>query len=76
VLVQVLSGAETEQEAARHERRARRRRLGDDGRVDADERARDPGSQLKPLGRLRDRPDHRPDERALALRVDPGVVVV
>ena len=36
VLVQVLAGADAEEEAARHHRGDGRRRLGDDRRVDAD----------------------------------------
>jgi hypothetical protein len=76
VLVQLLAGADPEEEAAFHHHLGGRGGLGDDGGVDADRRTRDAGAELQPLRRLRDAADHAPDERALALRVDPGVVVV
>ena len=77
VLVQVLAGADAEEEAAGpHHRRARRRGLRDDRRVDADQRAGDARAEPEALGRLRDAADHAPDERALALRVVPRVEVV
>ena len=41
VLVQVLAGADAEEEPARHERGARRRSLRDDRGMDPDQRARD-----------------------------------
>jgi hypothetical protein len=34
------------------------------------------GAEPEPLGRLGDAADHAPDERAVALRVDPWVKVV
>jgi hypothetical protein len=76
VLVEVLARAHAEEEPARHQTRARRGRVGHDRWMDADHRARDAGPEAQPLGRLRDRADHAPHERAVALRVDPRVVVV
>jgi hypothetical protein len=76
VLVQVLAGADPEEEAAGHELRARRGGVGDDRRMDPHRRAGDARAQAKALGRLRDAADLAPDEWALALRVDPGMKVV
>ena len=53
VLVEVLAGADAEEEPAGHQGCGGRRRLGDDRRVDPDRRAGDAGAELEPLGRLR-----------------------
>ena len=76
VLVQVLARAEPEREAARQHRADGGRGLRDDRRMRANQRARDPRRDFDPLGCLRDPAQHAPDERALSLRVDPGMEVV
>src|SRR5215211_3025151 len=76
VLVEVLAAADAEPEASLEHRRRGGCRLGDDRRVDADGGAGDAGAEAHPLGGGGDPADHRPHERALALLVDPGVVVV
>jgi hypothetical protein len=76
VLVEILAGADAGQEAPRHHRGDGRRSLGDDRRMDADHRARDACADTDLLRRLRDAAERCPDERALSLGVDPGVVVV
>src|SRR5919204_4427207 len=76
VLVQLLAGADAEEEAAVHHGRARRGRLGADRRGDADRGARDASAEPDPLRCFGDAADHAPDEGALALRVDPRMVVV
>ena len=76
VLVEILTGADAEKEAALEQARSRRRRLGDDGRMDTDRWTRNarPNSKLACAGC--NRPEYRPDKRALALRVNPGVKVI
>jgi hypothetical protein len=76
VLVQVLAGAQAQEEAPRHHGRRRRRRLRDDRRVDAHRGTGHAGAKAQALGSVGDRADHAPDERAVALAVDPGVKVV
>ena len=75
VLVERLPAADAELEAALVQHAAGRRRLRDDRRVDADRRAGDAGRHWE-AGRLGERADDRPHERAVALRVVPRVVVV
>src|SRR5439155_11159329 len=75
VLVQVLAGPDAEEEASFEHDVRRRRGLGDDRRVYADDRARDAGAHGE-LRRRGDPTDDRPDERALALPVDPRVEVI
>jgi hypothetical protein len=75
VLVERLARADAEVEAAAEHDCARRRGLGDDRRVDADRRAGHAGGDNQ-IGCLGYRPDHRPDEGAVALLVVPRVVVV
>jgi hypothetical protein len=53
-----------------------RRGLGDYRRVDAHGGAGDASAETDTFGGGGDTPDHAPYERALALRVDPGMVVV
>ena len=50
--------------------------MRDDGRVHADERASHRGAEPDPLGRVRDRADHVPHERAVPLGVDPRMDVI
>ena len=76
VLVERLAGADAEPEAAVEEHLRRRRGLGDHGGVDAQRRAGHAGGHVHARHVGRQRPDHRPHERALALRVVPRVVVV
>src|SRR5215211_1885582 len=76
VLVEVLTAADAEPEAPLEHRRRSSRRLGDDRWVDADGGAGDAGAETHLLGGGGHAPDHRPHERALALLVDPGMVVV
>ena len=76
VLVQLLAGADAQEEAALQHHLRGCRGLGDDRRMDPDRRAGHARAEAQLLGGLRDPADHAPDERALALRVDPGVVVV
>src|SRR5919112_1210327 len=75
VLVEVLAAADPEPEAALQGQGGGGRGLGEDGRVDADRGAGDPGGDRE-AGGGGDPADHRPHERALALVVVPGVVVV
>src|SRR5205085_805664 len=76
VLVERFAGADAEKEAARHHRRAGRRRLCDDGRMDAKCRAGHTGSELEVFGDLTDAADDAPDKRALSLLVYPRVEVI
>ena len=76
VLVQVLATTDAEEEAAGSMQAGRRSGVGDDRRVDPDQRAGDARPQGQVLRHLRDATDHAPDERALTLLVDPRVVVV
>ena len=76
VLVERLAAAEPEREAPFEQDRAGRGGLRDDRRVDPHGRARDGGRDLHLRGRVRERPDHRPHARAVALRVVPRVIVV
>jgi hypothetical protein len=76
VLVQRLPRADAELEAPAEHHGRRRRRLRDDRRVHPQRRARDRGDHRHAVGHLRERADHRPDERAVALRAGPRVVVV
>ena len=76
VLVEALAGPDAEHEASGHHARRGRCGLRDDRRVDALGRARDPGAEADALGGGRDATDDRPHERAVALSVDPWVIVV
>ena len=76
VLVQVLAGADAEEEAPSEQRLGRRCGVGDDRRVQADQRAGHRGADPDPVRRLGDRAEHAPDERAVALRVDPRMDVI
>ena len=58
VFVQVFAGTQAEKEAALEQRSCRRRRLSDNGRVDADERTGDARADLERVGPLRDRSEH------------------
>ena len=61
---------------ARKQVGSRRRRLRDEGRMHAQDRARDTGADRHPVGLARDPAEDGPDERALTLAVDPRVEVV
>ena len=76
VLVERLAGADAEEEAALEEQGRRRRRLGDDRRVDAQDRAGHAGPDADGRRRLGHAAEDRPHERAVALLVDPRVEVV
>src|SRR5215218_2147635 len=76
VLVEVLAATDAEPEAALQHRRRGRRGLGDYRGVDAYGGAGDAGAEAYTFGGGGDTPYHTPHERALALLVDPGVVVV
>jgi hypothetical protein len=76
VLVQVLAGADPEEEAAVEHQRRRGRSLGHDRRVDANGRAGHARAECQLVRHLRDSADDRPDERAVSLRRGPRVVVV
>ena len=76
VLVQVLTCTEPEREPARQHRADGSGGLRDDRRMRPDQRARDAGRKLDPLGCLRDPAQHAPDERTLTLGLDPGMEVV
>src|SRR5215218_2304816 len=76
VLVEVLAAADAEPEATLHHRCRGRRGLSDYRRVDAYGGAGDAGAQTYTFGGGSYTPDHAPHEWALALRVDPGVVVI
>ena len=58
VLVEVLPGADAEEEPSRQHRRARRGRLRDDRRVHPDHRARHPCPDPQPLGLHGDATEH------------------
>jgi hypothetical protein len=73
VLVEVFARPDAEEEAPFHHRRRGGGGVGDDGRMHAHGRA---GYPLEPLGGLCDAADHGPHERALALRVRPGMEMV
>src|SRR6266498_692615 len=72
VLVQVLAGAETEEEPPAHQAGACGCRVRDDRRMDSDHRTRHAGSEAQAFRGLGDAADHAPDERARTLLVDPG----
>ena len=76
VLVERFAGADAEEEATLEEQRRGGRRLGDDCGMHADDRARHADADLDALGRRGDRAEHAPDERAVALRAHPWVVVI
>ena len=76
VLVEGLAAPEAEGEAALQQDRRCGGRLSDDRRMDPHGRARDGGHQADVRGRLRDGPDHRPDQRTVGLLLIPGVEVV
>src|SRR3954454_1506715 len=76
MLVEVLAGAESEEEPVWHQRGGRRGGLGDDRRMGPDGRTRDAGAEDQTVGRLRDRSEDAPDEGALALAADPRVEMV
>src|SRR5215208_1674794 len=76
VLVEVLTAADPKPEATLHHRRRSRCGLGDYGRVDADNGSGDTGAETYTFGGGDDTPYHAPHERALALRVNPGMVMV
>jgi hypothetical protein len=76
VLVERLAAAHAEPEPAFAEQhRAGGRRLGDHRRVNPECRTGD-GRGHRQVAYLRQRPDHRPDERRLTLLTRPRVVVV
>ena len=75
VLVEVLAGANAELVPTSDPPRRRRRRMSDDRRMDAHRRARHRGRDPQ-LRRGRDRTDHTPHERTLALLIQPWVIVV
>ena len=76
MLVEVLPRPEAEEEAVGEQRRGRRGSLRHDRRVHPDRWAGDGRADLERRGRVRHRSDHWPDERALALRLDPRMEVV
>ena len=76
VLVQILSGSDSEEEAARHGGGRRGRRLRDDRGMDSHGRASDAGADSQPLGLASDAAEYRPDEGAFSLAADPWVIVV
>src|SRR5215208_4746208 len=76
MLVEVLTAADPKPEATLQHHSRSRRGLGDYGRVDADNGSGDAGAETYTFGGGGDTPDHAPHERALALRVSPGMVVV
>src|SRR5215211_1312438 len=76
VLVQVLAAAHAEEEAAGEHGRGGRGGLGDDRRMDSDRWARDAGPDPQPLGCLGDAAQNGPDERRVALPIDPRMKVI
>jgi hypothetical protein len=76
VLVEPLPGPDAQGEAAVAEQRRGGRRLGDDRRVVAEERAGDAGGELDALGAGGDRAQDRPGEAGVVVAEQPGVVVV
>src|SRR3954452_6232454 len=73
VLVEVLSRADAEEEAAGHHGRGRGGGLRDERGMDARRRTRHRGAETESIRRRRDAADHAPHERALALSVGPGM---
>ena len=76
VLVQVLTRSDAKKEAALEEGRSRRGRLGHDCRMNANSWTGNARTDSKLACASCDRPEHRPDKRALALRVNPRVEVI
>jgi hypothetical protein len=76
VLVQVLPRTDAEEESAWKHRGCGGRRLGDDGRMQANRRARHPGADAEALRRHGNRAEHTPHEGALPLAIDPRMEVV
>src|SRR5690606_24219387 len=76
VLVQVLAAADAERKPAGQERCRRRGRLGDARRMGPSGGAGDGCDDLQTIRPLRDGAEHAPHEGAMALAIDPGVVVV
>jgi hypothetical protein len=76
VLVEVLSRSHSQKEPSGQHRRTRGGCLSDDRGMDPDRGTGHAGPDPEAVGDLSDPPDHRPDEWALALFVDPGVEVI
>ena len=76
MLVQVLAGTNPKKEAPRHHSCHGSGSLGDNSGVGANKRAGDARAKLKPLGGMGDCADNTPDERGLALLIDPGMEMV
>src|SRR5207248_4231528 len=73
---EAFAAAHPQEEPAWHESRHGRRGLGNDGRVVADGRAGDSGTDPQPFRSSRDSTKHRPDKWRAALPVRPWVVVI
>jgi hypothetical protein len=76
VLVQVLTAAHAQEEAARHHVGHRRRRVGDEGGMDPERRAGHPRSDPQALRLPGDPAEDGPHEGTLPLRVGPWMVVI
>ena len=76
VLVEVFPRPDPEEETARHEGGGGGGGLGHHGRMNAKAGTRHGRSQPEPARGVRDSSDHAPHEWALALPVDPGVIVI
>ena len=76
LLVEPLTGAETEEELVREQDRCRRRRVSHLDRVGAMQHRRHPGPDLERVGGVGDRPGRRPGVAGVALTAGPGLEVV
>lgn len=76
VLVQVLATSHAQIEAPRHQRSRSSRCLGDDRRMDSHGRTGHAGANPELVRRRGNCPKNSPYERAFALGVDPGMVMV
>ncbi len=76
VLVQVFSGAHTEEETARQQGRRGSGRLRNNRGMDAKARTSHAGTDDEFACDLRHAADHGPNKRGLALAVNPGVEMV
>ena len=76
MLVQALAGAQPKREAAVAEQAHGRRRLGDDCRMVAHDRASHRRHEPEIRGGLHDRAQNRPSERRMRLLLEPGKEMV
>lgn len=76
MLVKIFTRSKAEDKAAGHHGGRRRSRLGNDAGMYSYARTSHRRAEQQVLGPMCDRADHRPDKRALPLRIGPRVKVI